>query len=140
MRGPRPATAQRPAAHSPRWLGGPEAHHGPPCRRRLWAAGPPGRLATGLLSAKPLKCCGFAFKFLEKQLGHDQYYLTTSEALPENSLFSSMPCSKNTGNERPKLTELASSSKVHFCHCCHGNGGGCSLNMLCYSCWHTTIY
>ena len=35
----------------------------------------------------PLKWCGFAFKLLEKQLGRDQYYPTTSEALPENRLF-----------------------------------------------------
>ena len=61
----------------------------------------------------PLKWCGFAFKFLQKQLGRDQYYPTTSEALPENRLFAQYHAPQTQAMKDLVLTELASpSSKV----------------------------
>ena len=60
----------------------------------------------------PLKWCGFAFKFLDKQLVHDQYYLTTSEALPENRLFAQYRALQTQAMKDLILTELASSYKM----------------------------
>ncbi|XP_015774962.1 PREDICTED: probable Werner syndrome ATP-dependent helicase homolog 1 [Acropora digitifera] len=60
-----------------------------------------------------LKWYGFAFKFLEKQLGRDPYYPTTSEALPENRLFAQYHAPQTQAMKDLVLTELASpSSKV----------------------------
>ena len=35
----------------------------------------------------PLRWCGFAFKYFEKQLGDEQYHHSRAEAKPDNRLF-----------------------------------------------------
>ena len=56
----------------------------------------------------PLKWCGFAFKYFEKNLGIEQYYPSTAEALPENRLFAQFHAPQTKAMKDQILTELAS--------------------------------
>ena len=79
----------------------------------------------------PLKCCGFAFKFLEKQLGHDQYYPSTSEALPENRLFAQYHATQTRAMKDQILTELASPySKVRVIFATVAMGMGVDISSI----------
>ena len=63
----------------------------------------------------PLKWCGFAFKFFEKQLGNEQYYPLEAEALPENRLFAQYHAPQTTAMKDQILKELAlPASKVRI--------------------------
>ena len=63
----------------------------------------------------PLKWCGFAFKYFEKNLGIEQYYPSTAEALPENRLFAQFHAPQTNAMKDQILTELASPiSKVRI--------------------------
>ena len=61
----------------------------------------------------PLKWCGFAFKYFERNLGADQYYPSTAESLPENRLFAQFHAPQTRAMKDQILKELASpTSKV----------------------------
>ena len=61
----------------------------------------------------PLKWCGFAYKYFEKQLGDEQYYPTGTEPLPENRIFAQYHAPQTNAMKNQFLKELASSeSKV----------------------------
>lgn len=61
----------------------------------------------------PLKWCGFAFKYFERELGNEQYYPSNAEALPENRLFAQFHAPQTNAMKDQILKELASpSSKV----------------------------
>ena len=63
----------------------------------------------------PLKWCGFAFKFFEKQLGNEQYYPLEAEALPENRLFAQYHAPQTSAMKDHILKELAlPTSKVRI--------------------------
>ena len=82
-----------------------------------------GKIASDLLKKKldypltilylPLKWCGFAFKYLDKHLGKEQYYPTDAESIPENRLFAQFHSPQTNAMKNQILTELsASQSKL----------------------------
>ena len=61
----------------------------------------------------PLKWCGFAFKYFQKQLANEHYYPSTAEALPENRLFAQYHAPQTKAMKDQILKELSSpNSKV----------------------------
>ena len=54
----------------------------------------------------PLKWCGFAFKYFQRNLGDGQYYPPSADALPENRLFAQF-YSPQTRAMKEILAELA---------------------------------
>ena len=56
----------------------------------------------------PLKWCGFAFKYFGNNLGTEQYYPSTAEALPENRLFAQFHAPQTKAMKDQILAELAS--------------------------------
>lgn len=55
----------------------------------------------------PLKWCGFAFKYFERNLGADQYNPSTAESLPENRLFAQFHAPQTRAMKDQILKELA---------------------------------
>lgn len=61
----------------------------------------------------PLKWCGFAYKYFDKQLGNEQYYLARAEPSPENRIFAQYHAPQTDTMKNQILKELASpESKV----------------------------
>ena len=91
----------------------------------------------------PLRWCGFAFKYFEKQLGDEQYHPSRAEAKPENRLlFCAIPCPSNSCNERAHTKRTFNTcfeNKGYVCYCCNGNGCGYPSHKTCYS-RGTTLY
>ncbi|CAB4035489.1 Hypothetical predicted protein [Paramuricea clavata] len=56
----------------------------------------------------PLKWCGYAFKYLAKHLGKEQYYPLDAEAIPENRLFAQFHSPQTNAMKNQILTELSS--------------------------------
>ena len=56
----------------------------------------------------PLRWCGFAFKYFERQLGSQQYHPSNAEALPENRLFAQFHSPQTNAMKDQILKELAS--------------------------------
>ena len=87
----------------------------------------------------PLRWCGFAFKYFEKQLGDEQYYPSSAEAKPENRLFAQ--CPSNSSNERTdsaRTFNICIQSKSNICYRCNGNGYRYPCHKTCYSCGTTS--
>lgn len=83
----------------------------------------------------PLKWCGFAFKYFERELGNEQYYPSNAEALPENRLFAQFHAPQTNAMKDQILKELASpSSKVRVIFATVANGNGCRypINTTCH--------
>ncbi|KAL9977382.1 hypothetical protein ACROYT_G014775 [Oculina patagonica] len=73
--------------------------------------------------------CGFSFKYVEKQLGNEQYYPQTTEALPENRLFAQFHAPQTRALEDQILSELASpESNVRVIFATVAMGMGVSRN------------
>lgn len=73
----------------------------------------------------PLRWCGFAFKFFERQLDDEQYYPSCADALPENRLFAQYHAPQTTAMKEQILRELSSSTskvKVVFATVAMGMG------------------
>jgi len=63
----------------------------------------------------PLTWCGFAYKYFEKQLGEEQYFLSDADAKPENRFFAQYHAPQTTVMKQQILKELSSSaSKVRL--------------------------
>ena len=57
--------------------------------------------------------CGFAFKYLDKHLGKEQYYPSDAEPIPENRIFAQFHSPHTDAMKNQILTELsASQSKL----------------------------
>lgn len=73
----------------------------------------------------PLRWCGFAFKFFERQLDDEQYYPSCADSLPENRLFAQYHAPQTTAMKEQILRELSSSTskvKVVFATVAMGMG------------------
>ena len=72
----------------------------------------------------PLRWCGFAYKFMERALGIEQYFPVNSAAVPENRLFAQYHAPQNIQMKEQILRALFLSVKSEnsFCNCCHGHG------------------
>ena len=57
-----------------------------------------------------LKWCGFAFKYLSKHLGNEQYYPKNAEPIPENRLFAQYHSPQTIAMKNQILSELSSPS------------------------------
>ncbi len=57
-----------------------------------------------------LKWCGFAFKYLSKHLGNEQYYPKNAEPIPENRLFAQYHSPQTIAMKSQILSELSSPS------------------------------
>ena len=57
-----------------------------------------------------LKWCGFAFKYLSKHLGNEQYYPENTEPIPENRLFAQYHSPQTIAMKHQILSELSSPS------------------------------
>lgn len=57
-----------------------------------------------------LKWCGFAFKYLSKHLGNEQYYSENAEPIPENRLLARYHSPQTIAIKRQILSELSSPS------------------------------
>ena len=55
----------------------------------------------------PLKWCGFAYKYFERQLGCQQYYPPNADALPENRLFAQFHAPQTRAMKEQILQDLA---------------------------------
>ena len=55
-----------------------------------------------------LKWCGFAYKMFDKILGHEQYYPSDTEAVPENRIFAQFHAPQTTKMKKHILKELTS--------------------------------
>ena len=79
----------------------------------------------------PLKWCGFAFKFFERQLGNEQYYPLGTEALPENRLFAQYHAPQTNAMKDHILKETASqSSKVRIIFATVAMGMGIDISSI----------
>ena len=57
-----------------------------------------------------LKWCGFAFKYLSKHLGNEQYYQKNAESIPENRLFAQYHSPQTIAMKNQILSKLSSPS------------------------------
>ena len=79
----------------------------------------------------PLKWCGFAFKYLDKHLGKEQYYPTDAESIPKNRLFAQFHSPQTNAMKNQILTELsASQSKLRVVFATVALGMGVAEDML----------
>ena len=60
----------------------------------------------------PLRWCGFAYKFFERELGKEQYYPLNSAAKPENRLFAQFHAPQTIAMKEQILTELSSQTST----------------------------
>ena len=79
----------------------------------------------------PLKWCGFAFKFFERQLSNEQYHPLGAKALPENRMFAQYHSPQTTAMKDQILTELAlQESKVRIVFATVAMGMGVDISSI----------
>ena len=85
-----------------------------------------------------LKWCGFAFKYLSKHLGNEQYCPENAEPIPENRLFARYHSPQTIAMKHQILSELSSpSSKLRLILATVALGMGIDIPGIktCNSCW-----
>ena len=79
----------------------------------------------------PLRWCGFAFKYFEKQLGDEQYYPSSAEAKPENRLFAQYHAPQTAAMKEQILKELSTStSKIRVIFATVAMGMGVDIHAI----------
>ena len=79
----------------------------------------------------PLRWCGFAYKYFERQLGEEQYFPSDADAKPENRLFAQCHAPQTTAMKQQILKELSSSaSKVRLIFATVAMGMGVDIKAI----------
>ena len=79
----------------------------------------------------PLRWCGFAYKYFERQLGEKHYFPSDADAKPENRLFAQYHAPQTTAMKQQILKELSSSaSKVRLIFATVAMGMGVDIKAI----------